>query len=249
MKNSNKVLFGGIGLILLISVISIALTRVNTKVWSPEECDAAERKTKTLELAFDHIDVMQNIEVTLAQGEYKVEIDATAALMSQVMHPLEGNTLKLYIEDGGYDPCPVKVKITAPDLKGIYASNGASILCVDNFSASKLTARCVNGSSMDLHLTSNIVHVTAQNSANVNMKGKIKKLNATAQNSAQIKAIDAEVGSASFTLMNSAFASVHSDTITSAHLVNSASLHYFGEPILQDIQSQNSSSVNQVNEK
>ena len=246
MKTSNKVLFGGLGLVVLFGVILAGFTRSTSIVYSPEKCSKLPIMKKDLDLTFESISATQNIEVTLSQGDFKVSLECAEKQEPYLNHYVEDGVLKLDIENGDFVPCPIKFTIQCPDLKEVYMANGASLIAKNAFTAPDLDIRIQNGSWIEMDVQSDEVNVTAQNGANVTLSGEIKYLDAKGVNSSNITAKDADISKASIKLSNSAVATIHADTIAQADLVNSSLLRYVGATQLEDVKTVNSSSIERV---
>ena len=248
MKTSNKVLFGGLGLVFLIGIIAAGITRSSAKIYSKEACGEMSRSTKNLQLEFNKIEISQNINTTLIQGNFAVQIDATDEVMPNLNHHVENGVLKIYLDDGNYIPCPVNVVLTCPQLDGMIISNGSSIVTKGAFKTPNIEVSAMNGSQVELELESDFLKTKAQNSADVRIKGLISKMDVTAHNSARVQAPNAKVNNAIIRLTNSSSAMIFADTISEANLTNSASLKYVGDAQLGNIQTNNSSSIRKISE-
>ena len=251
MKTSNKVLFGGLGIVLLLGIALAGITRSNSVVYSPEECDKLPSIKKELDFKFESISATQNIELTLKQGEFKVSYTAPEKLAPYINHYVEAGELKLeleksYLKKGDFVPCRVQFTIQCPDLKQVSVSNGASLIANGVFDTPNLNLRAQNGSWIEMNVQSDEVNVTAQNGANVTLSGEIKYLDAKGVNSSNITAKDADVNKTAIKLSNSAAATIHADTIVRADLVNSSLLKYVGATHLEDVKTVNSSSIERV---
>ncbi len=246
MKTSNKILFGGLGLVLLFGIAMAGFTRSTSIVYSVEECSKLPVMKKELDLTFESISAKQQIEVTLRQGDFKILMEGPEGIAPFLDHHVEDGTLKLNIENGAKIRCPVKFTIQCPSLKQVSVSNGASVISDGQFDSPNLTLKAQNGSWIDMDVRSDEVNVSTQNGANLTLTGEIKYLDAKGVNSSNITAKDADVSKAAIQLSNSAAATIHADTISQANLVNSSLLKYIGDAHLEDVKSVNSSSIERV---
>ena len=246
MKTSNKVLFGGLGLVLFFGIALAGITRSTSTIYSKEECSKLPTIKKELDLTFESISATQNIKVVLRQGEFKVSMEAAEKLEPFINHYVEDGTLILDVENGADIPCPVVFTIQCPTLKMVSMSNGAGLLVESLFDTPNLNLRAQNGAWIDMNVKSDEVALSAQNGANITLNGEIKYLNANAVNSSNITTKDANISKTAIKLSNSAAATIHTDTISQANLVNSSLLRYVGVTQLEDVRTVNSSSIERV---
>ena len=248
MKNSNKILFGGLGLVVLLGLLAAGYTRANTKIWSPEACGEMPRTIKNVQLQFDKVEISHGINVTLTQGEFNLELEATKEVMPYVNHHVENGMLKLYLENGEYLPCPVNVKMRCPELSSLSVSSGSTVTGEGRFETSSLAIKTMNGSSANLNLVCDKVNVYSTNSSDLQLSGTISELDITALNSVRIQAPYARVNAATVVLKNSSSAMIYADSIPSVSLTNSSSLQYIGQAVVGKTSTQNSSSIERIEE-
>ncbi len=250
MKTSNKILFGGLAFILASSIFVMAAFRSTATFWSLEECNELTRKSKTLNLEFEEVEIGHNIKATLAQGDFKVEIDAVEEIMNHLNHHVENGVLFLNLGDNVKDmvPCPTNVTITCPQLNRIKIANGSQIRNSEIFETPNLDIRAVNGSQVELSLEAESLKASASNSSNIEIAGELGQIDLSAKNSSHIQLTDALGRTAKVYLANSSTAMINVDTISNADLGNSSNLIYAGETVLGKMNNRNSSSFKQVGE-
>lgn len=251
MKTSNKVLFGGLATILLMSIVVMLVGRSNLKMWSIEECNTLPRTSKTVQLEFREVNIGHSVEAVLQQGAFKVEIEASESAMPHINHHVENGVLHLNLEDvtvTQVEPCPFKVVITAPDLDKIFISSGSQMTNAGIFETPKLEIEAVNGSWVDMNVKVADLKTYASNAAKISIEGEASSLDLSAKNSAQIQLPNVKVGTAFVYLANSSSAKINADTISSAVVQNSSTLNYIDEAVLVKTMNQNSSAINKVME-
>jgi hypothetical protein len=248
MKTSTKILFGGLGLILLCGVLLAGITRATSTVYTAEECSKLPAIKKDLNFTFESISASQYIDVVLRQGDFEVSMECAEKLEPYLNHYVEDGILKLYVEDGADISCRVKFTIQCPTLNKISVSNGASVISDEVFDSPSLNLQIQNGALMIMDLRSDKVKVNAANGANVTLTGDIKSLNVEGANSSNITTKDAAVDITAIKLSNSAAATIHTDTITKANLTNSSLLRYVGTTQIENVNTNNSSSIERVEE-
>jgi len=247
MKKSNIILYGGLAFTIIAGISVAAYFRsITNKIFTTETCAQLPRTSKSVQLQFEKIKISDNINVTLLQGDFELEIDAVEAVVPFVNHHVHDGQLELYLEDGDYQPCPVYINMSCPQLSRLSIGNGSSVICKSKFVTPNIFIETMDGAHAELNLISEKVTAKAVNSSDLQLSGKMTMIDMRASNSARIQASNAIVNRATISLSNSSSAKVNADTIHSASLTNSSSLEYIGQTVLGAMNINNSSSIKMI---
>jgi hypothetical protein len=200
------------------------------------------KETRTV-AAFNAVDVSTSIDVELVQGNTsEVVVEADDNIIKNIEVINKGGVLYISLNHtSNLRKFTARVKVTAPVFTSISASSSSSIKS-SNVITSSEKIKIEANSSADIELGIDVPYVTAEcsSSASIDLNGKTKQFDATANSSADIKAENLKAETVIADASSSATINVFASVKLKADANSSADINYSGG--VKDIQKSESSS-------
>jgi Putative auto-transporter adhesin, head GIN domain len=199
-------------------------------------------ETRTV-AAFNAVDVSTSIDVELVQGnKNEVVVEADDNIIKDIEVVNKSGVLSISLNHtGSLRKFTARVKVTAPVFANIAASSSSSIKSTNTLTSTDKIKIDAN-SSADITLDVDAPNVIAEcsSSATINLNGKTKQFDATANSSADIKAENLKAETVTASASSSATINVFASVKLKADANSSADINYSGG--VKDIQKSVSSS-------
>ncbi len=200
-------------------------------------------QVESLELkTFDQIDVAAGVEVSIAEGSPKAEINLIRGNRDDLIVEVSGGELTIKFKSknwglaSGNNNRKAKVKVyTSPNIRSVQASSGASIYSDLMFVADKFEADASSGASVDIGVEAGAVDVEASSGANLSIDGAAKYLEAGASSGASLNAKKLEAKSVEAEASSGASVKVWATDDIKASASSGASIRYRGDPSNTDL--------------
>lgn len=180
---------------------------------------------------FTGISTSQGFEVEVVTGEnYSVKVDADDNLMKYVVTEINGNMLKVGLENNvNVSNAHLRAKITAPSIESIRASSGATVTLKGMMKAeSKATLDASSGATIRTAVDAPLVSAEASSGSQIFLTGRTQTLKFQASSSGSINAAELLSENAKVSASSGASVKVHASLKLDASASSGGNIKYRG---------------------
>ncbi|MBX2940514.1 MAG: DUF2807 domain-containing protein [Ferruginibacter sp.] len=179
--------------------------------------------------AFESIKVSEGIEAEVSNGPLSVRVEADDNLIRYIQTEVRNSRLKVNLDLTSVDDAHMKVYITAPDIRKIAASSGAT---VDIINVLKHNERIELDASSAAAISGGVdapeVALEASSGAELDVEGRTRNLKAKASSGSTIDAAALKSETAEVRSSSGSTAKVYASVQLKAQASSGSSVHHSG---------------------
>lgn len=193
---------------------------------------------------FDAISVSTGIEVVINQDTFeKVVVEADENIQKILKTELNGNKLRIYLEEGVNYAKRMKVYVTVKQLKSLDASAGAEAKSSGKINSESLKIHSSSGSDINVEVGCNFVLADSSSGSELTVSGTTVSVKGQCSSGSELKLakLIAETGDVSAS--SGAELYVHTTKEIKAHASSGAEITVYGNPAIRDTNSSSGGDV------
>jgi hypothetical protein len=196
---------------------------------------------------FTGVKTGSGIDVYLTQGDqFHVEVEADENLQEWIRTEVNGNVLHIYTEKTIRSAKSKKVNVTCKTLDQIDVSSAGDVTGLNKFKVDLLDIELSSAGELKLEVEANEIKISLSSAGNAYLKGSTGKLKADLSSAGDLNAYELEAKAGDISVSSAGNARVFVTEEASFRSSSAGSIHYHGEPRIQEI---NTSSAGSVNKK
>jgi len=234
MKTSNKILLGTLAGILLLGILPIFLIKGNFNFSQKEKIRGnGDWKKETFNLSdFENIDLQDNFDVRLKQGDFSVQVEAESNIMEYLKIENADGYLILGSKEGfnlksSDDP---RVYISMPDLNVITVSGVGEFTTEGNFKTEDLEVIVSGAADMDLELECTTLKTRISGAGDINLTGSADYFSSSNNGAGNINAYDFETRTTKVSINGAGDAKINATERIDANINGAGNISYVGNP-------------------
>ena len=234
MKTSNKILIGVLAGILLLGILPIFLLKGGINFSQKERIKGnGDWKKEAFNLSdFKNIDLQDNFEVRLKQGDFSVEVEAESNIMEYLKVENADGYLILGSKKGfklksSEDP---RVYISMPDVNVITVSGVGKFRSEGNFKTENLEVMISGAADMELDLECTTLKTRISGAGDISLRGSADYFSTSNSGAGNIDAYDFVTKTTKISINGAGDAKVHATERVDANINGAGSVSYAGNP-------------------
>lgn len=187
--------------------------------------------------SFDAISVSGGIDLYISQGNsQEVVVEAMSKDIDKVVTEVKGRTLEIKMKRnksfnwGGWNSKPIKVTVTAEQIKKLNASGGSDVVGNTLITGEKLMINSSGGSDMELDIDVELLQCNTSGGADLELSGKAKKFVGETSGGSDIEAKKLYVQDAEISTSGGSDATLHVTGDLSVTASGSSDVTIYGNP-------------------
>ena len=250
MKNSTKFIIGIIGAIALLGLYPIYMFKSNFDyVEKNRVIGSGDLSKKTLALnGFEELEIMDDFDVILRQGDFKVETEMDANLEELLDFEVKEDRLQIKFEKGtSYRSSETpKVWVTMPELRRAILFSSGSFKNEGTFTGSHVEVQIMGSGEMDLNFECETVKASIMGSGEIELDGTGDFLEISIPGSGEVEAEGFSTVNANIRISGSGEANVNASGHLDASIMGSGAVRYSGNPASVNKQISGSGDVTKI---
>lgn len=195
--------------------------------------------------SFSGIKVGSGIDVFLTQGEpQSVEVEADENLLEWIRTEVNGDMLHIFTEKNIRFAKTKKVYITCSTINRLDISSAGDVTGMNRFKADDLKIEMSSAGDLKLEVDADEIEIYLSSAGNADLKGTTKRLKADLSSAGDLNAFDLEAGACDISVSSAGNARVFVTGEASFRSSSAGSIHYRGEPKINNISTSSGGSVN-----
>ncbi len=234
MKTSNKIIIGVLAGILLLGILPIFILKGNFTFLENERIRGnGDWKKETLNLSdFENIDLQDNFDVRLKQGDFSVEIEVESNLMEHLEIENADGYLILGTKEGvslksSEDP---RIYISMPDLNVITVSGVGAFTSEGNFKTEDLEIIISGAADMELDLECTTLKTRISGAGDINLSGSADYFSSSNNGAGNINAYEFETKTTKVSINGAGDAKINATERIDANINGAGNVTYVGNP-------------------
>lgn len=237
--------------ILTLTLLAFSFQAANAQWWNSnkkiEGNGNYSSETRTVS-DYDQVNLQGSIDVVLIAGtEGNLKIEAESNLLEYIVTEVQGNTLKISVEEGvNLEPSRnQEILITVPfeSLEGVSLTGSGDINSSDEIRADNFAVQVTGSGDVNLVLNAETVEGKVVGSGDLELKGSATELEFMVSGSGDIEASGLKASRAMATVSGSGDIAVHATEALRSRVAGSGDIIYSGNPQKQDFKTSGSGSI------
>jgi len=234
MKTSNKILIGVLAGVLLLGIIPMILVKSGINFSEKEKIEGnGDWQKETFNLSdFENIDLQDNFDVRLKQGDFSVEIEAESNILEHLKVENVDGTLVIKPEEGySFKSSEAsKVYISIPDLNLITFSGFGHFKTDGIFKTEDLEIIISGAVDMDFELECITLKTQINGAGNMELAGRADYFSSSNNGAGSMNAYDFETKTTKVSINGTGSANINATERIDATINGAGSVSYAGNP-------------------
>lgn len=238
-------------LFLTLAVVALSIQSTQAQWWkgSKEIEGNGKMTTESRSVSeYDQVALLGSMKVQLVAGkEGKLKVEAEENLMEYILTEVEGDKLKIYVEEGySLDPSRnMDIKVTVPfeSLDAVILTGSGDIFSSDEIKAENFDIKITGSGDIKLPLTVKNASASITGSGDIELRGSAKDFDCKVTGSGDISAFDFKSETVSATVTGSGDIQVYASEEIKAKIPGSGDIEYKGNPKKEDFRTMGSGEV------
>ena len=193
---------------------------------------------------FDQIDVSRGMNVYVTQGSpAKVVVIADNNLHEVIETRVEGNTLKIYVNENVRWAKEKKVMVTVEKLSGLETSSGSNAWSQNQIMTDNIELKATSGSNLTIEVNAKNLSADCSSGANIKLSGLAKDAELEASSGANLIGDALQVDDCRMKTSSGANVSATVNERLDAHASSGGNVVYYGEPKTTDVSTSSGGNV------
>ncbi len=180
---------------------------------------------------FDQIHVSRGMNVYITQGSpSKVVVIADNNLHEIIETRVEGNVLKVYVNENVRWAREKKVMVTVEKITGVETSSGSNVWSQNQILSENLVLKSSSGANLTMDVNARNLKANCSSGANIKLSGLAKEAKLEASSGANLVGNDLKVDDCLMKTSSGANVSATVNERLDAHASSGGNIVYYGEP-------------------
>lgn len=180
---------------------------------------------------FDQIDVSRGMNVYITQGTpQKVVVIADNNLHEVIETRVEGQTLKIFVNENVRWAKEKKVMVTVEKLTSVKTSSGSNAWSQNQIMSEDLELRASSGANLTMEVNAKSLNADCSSGANIKLSGLAKEAELEASSGANLIGDELKVDNCRMKTSSGANVSATVNERLDAHASSGGNVVYYGEP-------------------
>lgn len=194
---------------------------------------------------FDEISASTGIEVVINQDTFeKVVVEADENIQKILKTEINGEKLKIYLEEGVNYAKKMKVYVTVKQLKSLDASAGSEVKSSGKINSESLKIHSSSGSEVNLEVDCNYVLADSSSGSELTVSGKTATVKGESSSGSELKLANLIAESGEVSGSSGSEINVHISKEIKAHASSGAEITVYGNPSIRDTNSSSGGDIN-----
>ncbi len=214
--------------ILLLLVITSCQFKHSFTVKGNRTVTWEKRKTQDF---FENIEISNGITLLLTEGKKELlRVEADENIHEHIFTEVSNGTLKIYTDVNTRKTKAKNVYVTTSGLKGVYASNGSTVITKNELIANQIELKTSSGSSMDIYLNARLIDASSSSGSSMYLQGNSHELNAKTSSGSQINAKELIAELTNVKASSGSEITIHTTDYLNAVVSSGAHISSYGNP-------------------
>lgn len=204
-------------------------------------------QTRTLNSAFEKIEVSSGIEVIVEQTDNKsISVEADDNLQKIISTTVENGVLIIKTKKGYNATQTPKVIVKTPIISSLSCSSGSKINSLNTLITTYLKVESDSGSEININVEADKIALTAESGSSINAQGKALNLETNSSSGSQINAEQLMANEVVSESSSGSTTTVSPILILTSNASSGSSINYRGTPKTIEDKTSSGGSVNKV---